>query len=158
MMLRDASLSHNCKQLVSLTQQVGCVSNTTPSHEYEENILRVIVAFVPAMFSTCEEYHQLLLEIMQSLSRIWNSGTYHGMVERSESMGNYSTFHWGRATHFGYHLVPTQVDPTYFKHYCMRRNYIFMYVYTGSSKKMVGKLNRYNFCSMPDRKFYPSSF
>ena len=28
----------------------------------------------------------------------------------------------------------------------------------GSSKKMVGKLNRYNFCSMPDRKFYPSSF
>ena len=25
-------------------------------------------------------------------------------------------------------------------------------------KKMVGKLNRYNFCSMPDRKFYPSSF
>jgi len=30
--------------------------------------------------------------------------------------------------------------------------------YTGSSKKMVGKLNRYNFCSMPDRNFYPSSF
>ena len=25
-------------------------------------------------------------------------------------------------------------------------------------KKMVGKLNRSNFCSMPDRKFYPSSF
>ena len=31
-------------------------------------------------------------------------------------------------------------------------------LYTGSSKKMVGKLNCYNFCSMPDRKFYPSSF
>ena len=30
--------------------------------------------------------------------------------------------------------------------------------YVGSSKKIVGKLNRYNFCSMPDRKFYPSSF
>ena len=28
----------------------------------------------------------------------------------------------------------------------------------GLQKKMVGKLNRYNFCSMPDRKFYPSSF
>ena len=32
------------------------------------------------------------------------------------------------------------------------------YAWTGSSKKLAGKLNRYNFCSMPDRKFYPSSF
>ena len=60
--------------------------------------------------------------------------------------------------------VPIKYIPMYFVpiYLCIYIYYIYLYMYmrmyTGSSKKMVGKLNRYNFCSMPDWKFYPSSF